>query len=280
MNVPAIGGAKGLFEIFVPGVFLLLNIGLAIFLSPFVDDETKELLVLSASNPILSLVVAVSFGYPIGVILRLFRTNFPDKLSAAWHRRFSRYARNRSGGYKLYAIEEFPYIGWIEEVCKSYLPHEALDFYHNTWGELKEVGENKQYFNFSKVLISAQDERSSVEIYAAEALSRYISGMFYALSFAFLMLLTVAVIIFLQLGKIQIGLLIILLSYLFAILVIIRQFRFIRIKEVEIVFAASYKNRSLFDHKSARSEETENEKESDLMKAYQKLPNKPNAADP
>jgi hypothetical protein len=43
------------------------------------------------------------------------------------------------------------------------------------------------------------------------------------------------------------GLVLLLLAYLYAIVEIIRHFRNIRFKEVEAVFAASLRNRELFD---------------------------------
>ena len=42
MNIPTIGGARGIFEFFVPGVFLLLNLGFATYIFPFTDAETKN----------------------------------------------------------------------------------------------------------------------------------------------------------------------------------------------------------------------------------------------
>ncbi|GAI26286.1 unnamed protein product, partial [marine sediment metagenome] len=53
MNIPTIGGARGIFEIFVPGVFLLLNLAVAVFLLPFIDEDTKNFFLDYASNPVL-----------------------------------------------------------------------------------------------------------------------------------------------------------------------------------------------------------------------------------
>ena len=70
--------------------------------------------------------------------------------------------------------EAFPYIGWVEEACRQYLPPEALQFYKKIWAKRKQVGENKQFINFCKIIISSSDERAANEIYAAEALYRVI----------------------------------------------------------------------------------------------------------
>ena len=247
MNIPAIGGARGIFEIFVPGVFLLLNLSAAIYLFPYTDDDTKRLIVSGASNTILVLVIGICFGYLIGVLLRLFRTDLPDKWSALWLRRFDRHALEGKGRFKLYATEDFPYISWIGETCKQYLPSEVQTFYDKVWAGRKQAGHNKQFFNFCKLMISSTDERSANEIYAAESLSRYISGMFYALVFAFILILATVVIRYFVLGQTMVGLIILLLAYLFAIEEILRHYRFIRVKEAEAVFTASFKNRAIFE---------------------------------
>jgi len=247
MDIPTIGGARGIFEFFVPGTFLLLNLGVTAYLFPYTDSETKRIIAAGASSPALVLVVVVSFGYLIGVVLRLFQTDLPDRLSAAWLRRFAHNARQEKGKFKLWVTEPFPYIDWIEQICKLYLPPEALDFYDKTWGRKRSGEQNKSLFTIVKVVVSSNDEKAAGEMYAAEALSRYISGMFYALSFACLVVLVTVVVCALVSHQVLTGLLVILFAYFFVIAEILAHYRFIRIKEVEIVFAASFKNRSLFE---------------------------------
>ena len=246
MNIPTIGGARGIFEFFVPGVFLLLNLGFATYIFPYTDAETKNGIAAAASSPALALTIGISFGYLIGVVLRLFQTDLPDRLSAAWLRTFDRRARHGDRKFKLWAIEQFPYFGWIEQTCRLYLPSEALDFYQNTWGQRKQGQQNKQFFTFIKMMITSDDERAADEMYAAESLCRYIAGMFYALCFACLSLLIPIIVSYLGFGQVLISLIIVLAIYLFMIIEILAHYRFLRIKEVEIVFAASYKNRDLF----------------------------------
>jgi hypothetical protein len=57
-------------------------------------------------------------------------------------------------------------------------------------------------------------------------------------------------------GQILIGLVIVLAVYLFMIVEILAHYRFLRIKEVEVVFAASYKNRDLFEKTSSKNKGT------------------------
>ncbi|HDN64854.1 MAG TPA: hypothetical protein ENF23_00930 [Methanosarcinales archaeon] len=81
MNIPAIGGTRGVFEIFVPGAFLLLNLAAVVYLLPFIDEDTKRFISGCGSNPALSLVILLCFGYLIEVILRLFRAETVDENS-------------------------------------------------------------------------------------------------------------------------------------------------------------------------------------------------------
>jgi len=81
-TIPTIGRARGLFEIFVPGVFLLLNLGVALYLLPldrsFLSWNPSDWV----SPPVFGTIVTISFGYLLGIILRVFRANFADRISA------------------------------------------------------------------------------------------------------------------------------------------------------------------------------------------------------
>jgi hypothetical protein len=280
MNIPTIGGTRGIFEIFVPGVFLLLNFGISVYLLPIFDQRTRDMISAILDNPILDLIIAICFGYLIGILLRLLKTDYVDKLSSRWlivfdknarkkemigrksffawlKRTFSRIPQqSRKPDYKLYATEEFPYIGWLEHVVQEYLSTEALEFYKNVWGARNRGSnkQNKQFFNFCKIVVSSYDERAANEIYAAEALTRYIAGMFYALMAASLINLFTFVYVGLDTGQWMTGLLFIVLTYLVAIFIIVPRFRKMRIREVEVVFATSFKNRQNFEEHNENEE--------------------------
>ena len=260
MNIPTIGGARGIFEIFVPGLFLLVNAGVVVYLSPFIDDETKCLIGACASEPVVALLIAIGFGYLVGVLLRLFRPDLPDRLSAAWLRRFRRHRRQDNSALELWVLRDFPYIDWIEELCREWLgSDEAVEFYEKTWGRKERRKEKKgpssPFFNFCKVMISCADERSAGEVYAAEAFTRYLSGMFYALVFASAMILGTVILRYVVGGETMVGLIIVLCFYLFAIGAILGRFRSVRAREVEIVFAACFRNRHLFEGDPTREGE-------------------------
>ena len=254
MNVPTVSeNARGIFDIFVPGMFLLLNLGLVIYLLPFVDNETKNFIETSFTNPAFFLIIAIGFGYLIGVLLRLLRTEYPDKWSSRWLQIFDRGARQNNGELVLWASEEFPYIGCLEIVCKRYLSPEALDFYTKIWAPRKTEGQNRQFFNFCKVLINSKDERAASEINTAEALSRYIAAMFFALAVSCCLLLITFILRIIFLGQGMTGLIVIIFIYISAMIIILHYFRFVRIKEVEIVFAATFKNRAVFENSETTS---------------------------
>ena len=228
---------------------MLLNLVLVVYLLPFADQNTKRFIETIASDSGMILVLALCFGYFIGVLLRMLRTEFPDKCSAAWLRRFHSHARKKNGDFVLWAVEEFPYIGWIEEVCRGFLPPEALEFYKKTWASRRREGQNRQFFNFCKIMVNSIDERSATEFNAAEALSRHIAAMFFALCLASLLILITTILHYVYFYVVLTELVAILITYLFAVIVILSYLRFLRIKEVEIVFAACFKNKSIFEEK-------------------------------
>ena len=241
-KVPAIGGQRGVFEIFAPGLFLLLNIVGAVYLLPFTDDPTKKQIAAVAANPVFALFVAVPFGYLLGVVLRILRAEVPDHASAWFLRHYDRNARGGEREDNSYAYAGFPYTPWIEKLVQQRLPSPVRDFFTAVWAGRS----SKQFLTFCKTVVSVGDPLAAAEVYAAESLSRYISGMFYALATAFV---TVVVVVGARLVTgvaVGFALTVLATGYVLGILAILANFRFIRIKEVEIIFAACFKNRHLF----------------------------------
>jgi hypothetical protein len=159
----------------------------------------------------------------------------------------SRKARKIDGSYELYATEEFPYIDLIGEMCSKYKLTELSEFYRKIWAPRKRKDKhNKPFFNFCKIVVNKADENSRKEIYAAEALVRYIAEMFYALVFSSCLIFITFLTRYFYLQSVNLSLLIILIAYLLAIAGILANFRYIRIKEVLDVFEATYLNRKEF----------------------------------
>jgi hypothetical protein len=92
MKIPTIGQSKGIFEIFVPGAFLLLNMVGVLCL--FLHVKIADILCPKGGTNVniigLSLVVLICFGYLIGMILRLLMADIPDNLSAWYHHNFNK----------------------------------------------------------------------------------------------------------------------------------------------------------------------------------------------
>jgi hypothetical protein len=159
MEPPSLGGARGVFEIFVPGVFLLLNVALITYVTPGLP-EAQARAKYCVEKGGLGIIVTGVFGYLFGMLLRLGRCEAVDQLSAKWARVFNRRAEStplgrlpflrtvptrifeeflhplvtrafwfdapsgrrtiaRSGCYELWATEPFPYFGWLGAVANQ-----------------------------------------------------------------------------------------------------------------------------------------------------------------
>lgn len=240
-NIRLIGGAGGIFHILVPGVFLLLNVVGCAYIFPLTSPETREEIQRVFGNPTTGVVVILGFGYLIGVILRIFRSEYPDQWSARFLRFYDKNARAPETDENRYAYEEFPYTRWVERTIHN-LPGDVKEFYDNTWKK----SSSKAFLNFSKLLVISEDERAANEIHAAESLCRYISGMFYSLVTSAILNIVVVISQIITLQLPHIVLLMLLAGYLVAIVGILVNYRFMRIKEVQTVFYSAYKNRRLF----------------------------------
>lgn len=243
--VPSIKQSGGIFEIFVPGIFLFINC-LAALLIAFLNEiqAAKEIL----NSPALiafSLILFTCFGYLLGMMLRLLKTSIPDNFSAWVNRNRKRYWRLDKDKMPKWATEKFPFIGWMGINVKNCLPPEAYQFYMQVWNERNLPEGNLRFFNYCKNILDKKDNPIMLEIMATEATMRFLSGMFYSLIASMLIL---ALVLFVTEHGMQnwhfitfaIGL------YAVCLRVITLNFRFYRCKETEILFDATYQNKELF----------------------------------
>jgi hypothetical protein len=119
-NIKTIGGVGGIFHIFVPGVFLLINCLSGVYLFPWSGDDTRKVLFDVFGNPALGLVLTISFGYLLGVILRIFRSESADRLSAKYLRKFG-----KNWG-QVYFFDIPPLSTKKEYRCRVYIYHKCL----------------------------------------------------------------------------------------------------------------------------------------------------------
>ncbi len=282
MDIPTIGRAAGLFSTFVPGLFLLANIVGVLCLPPFADKDARALMEYCKDNQALTVAMGLAFGYLIGIILRLFRASPVDRWSAAWVRAFNplasqgpipearrgkrlwawvifylpwrcyRRAVRKEGHFQLWAEEKFPYFHWLKIICQEYSPPEVKEFYERVWFprrsgmERLDDRENKQFFNFVKSMINSVDEKAGRQAYAAEELTRYLAGMFYAMVVALCCVVPALVWNGVYTGTLSRLLLAIAAVYGIAACVVLSRFRFVRIKEVETVLAICYTHQARF----------------------------------
>lgn len=301
--IPTIGEARGLFEIFIPGVFLLLNLAGALFYIESSLWNVSILIELINKNQIMMLLVVIVLGYLAGVVLWLARADWPDQLSVhlrkwasrnlAWldklplSSKFSTSAREA-----FYQNEEqFPYIISLGSITNEFLPEKARRFYSECWeprgkkesnqgletfkaqGTMQDSKteniKNKYFFIYCKTLINAIDGKSASEIYANEALIRYIAAMFYALFVSLVCWVIVVAVrllsnfprttfvsdsmgsllqnasacpVLLKGGPDWAEPILFIIFYTLSIIILLWHFRYMRFKEVQTVFTASLIN--------------------------------------
>jgi hypothetical protein len=244
MNFPNTGRPGNLLAILIPGVFVLFNLALGLYYLFPNEWKLDRLQEITKSNALVVVVtlLLLCFAYLIGVILRLCRTEIPDNISAWYIRTFCRRIRKEKEK-PLFVTEHFPYIRWLGVVCEQNYPRAAHSFYKQFWEPRANVDKNRPFLNLCKTALLAIDSKASSEIYAAEALNRYIAGMFYGLLFSIIILTVVIVKEIWQTWSFPILIAVLDVIYLSACILILRHYRFIRIKEVETVFAATYAQR-------------------------------------
>ncbi len=238
MQLPNIGKPESILSILIPGTFLLFNIIIGLYFivwTPSLGDVKEFLKESGGSLSVIVFLLLVCLGYLLGAILRLMKCDIPDNLSGF-------YLRHIEGNHiPKDPKDKFPYIKWLGSRCDKQYP-EAKAFYDNTWGKHIQQRENLlSFLNFRKVLLISKDLNLANECYAAEALNRYLSSMFYGIFLSFLIIFFVLIKqIFSPNEELSLTLLLIELFYGGSALLIIRNYRFIRMKEVETVFAASF----------------------------------------
>ena len=253
MDIPSTGRQGNILAIFIPGVFTLFNIGFAAYFIFTFDIASTEDSLIQAVTKSNALVVVVSlllscFAYLLGVLLRLFRSEIPDNVSAWYLRHVNRKFRKRGYGF---TKEKFPYIKHLGLVVKKRFPKEAQTYYTQYWKGREDDGKNRAFFNFVKSILLAIDTKAASELYAAEALNRYIAGMFFGLLISMFCIGAAIISEVLSGGEALWKLVVLEVVYVSIIVLIIKHYRFIRIKEVETLFAVAFAHR----HDEAFSDE-------------------------
>ncbi len=264
MQLPNIGKSDSILSILIPGTFLLFNLIIGIYLIVWnMPDKINQLPKISeASLSVLVFLSIICLGYLFGAILRLIRCGIVDKLSG-WCLKYIGYlGTGRKFPFvklKKYSFSEsFPYLNWLKTRCAKQYP-EAQSFYNRTWGSHNNNERRRTSFvNFCKVILISENETLARECYAAEALNRYLASMFYGIFISFLIIFSVLIKLTqlaithqakFQFQQLSVTLLLVELIYVASAWIILSAYRFIRAKEVETVFAATFALREKFETK-------------------------------
>ena len=232
----------------VPGLFLFMNLCVFAMIAADGKDVTSGILQADKLHPLAWLLITFVFGYFLGVLLRALQCEFVDQLSA-------KVLSLRHGKEVTYISDCFPYFGFLEERCENDWKAPTGDFFNVVWKPRQpQQGDNRPFVNLLKGIINSVDARASAEIKQTEDICRYVSQMFYGLLLA--CVLSIASFGFAITGEHQSTLLAcflagILVFYLGCILVILGQYRWMRIKEAETIFMGSFANRKDIEERLA-----------------------------
>ncbi|MDJ0600071.1 MAG: hypothetical protein QNJ37_14675 [Crocosphaera sp.] len=261
MQLPNIGKSESILSMLIPGTFLLFNLIIGVYFIvwniPCNKVDVYQFLKNSgASLSVIVFLLLVCLGYLFGAILRLIKCDIVDKLSGWCLKRIGYLGTGQEFPFvklKKYRrhLGSFPYLNYLKTRCAKDYP-EAQNFYNSTWGsQNNNEKREKSFFNFCKVILISVNETLAKECYAAEALNRYLASMFYGIFISFFIILSILIkfVITQQIfsfKELSVTLLLVEIIYVASAWLILSAYRFIRMKEVETVFAATFAFREKF----------------------------------
>jgi hypothetical protein len=255
MNVPSIGGARGLFEVFVPGVFLVLNVGVLIVRIVCRDSQQEIVLGQLSSSTTIMAGVILATGYLAGAVLRLLKTEAADVCSTLCrrlmlkltgnapprgkrrplkdHERLNDRTRERNiHGY----YQRFPYESWLCTKVARGLGPRVEGFVRSYWSRDEVPQLDTTFVNHCKTILAQSCPALHAQLVAEESLVRFVASMFYAL------LLSLGVLLVSWYWASQSANVepVLLVAYSLAILGILVNFRHLRAKEAAMFLSACY----------------------------------------
>ncbi len=236
---------QGLFEILLPGSFLLLNVVAFLCIAAGVSPDSQMMLGADKWG-IVEAIPVLGASYILGMVLRMLRTEIPDRISAWW----IRCVPPRMPDKEDYLKECFFYPKWMGERYVPSLPPAAMEFFNELWSKhCQEPGPgsrnpNTQFFNFIKTLLLAINKETYGQLMASEAVSRFVASSFWALVICTGLLLVDGCLLLARGFDTAFYFCVLLFLLYSAVLYgIVRNFRFLRCKEVAFVFDASFAHR-------------------------------------
>ena len=260
MRIPEIRRSGGIFEIFIPGMFVFLHGSVAAFIIFY--DEIKFLLVQPEGGWQLPLVITIAaiagFGFLIGFILRLLKTRFPDSVSSKYLKLKYRILGKKG---KVRALNsKYPYIKALGKYIESRINDKEFQaFYREVWLPNYLEDGNRRFLNHCKNMLNRKDATIMDEVRTLETMIRYTSGMFYSL------LISVLILMILQIFIPFSGLLWFLVgTYILFMMGILANFRGLKVKEVETIIDATFQYKEIFWKKDEGLDLASNPKEQSI----------------
>jgi hypothetical protein len=234
----------GLFEILLPGSFLLVNIIAFLCIAAGVTVPA-QMLPGAEHWGFVEAVPMLGAAYILGMVLRMCRTEIPDRVSAL----FIAHIWPRIGADDVFVKDVFFYGNWMKERYLPRLPEAATTFFVQFWQphylppERGRSNMNSQFFNFVKTMIQKLDPGMAEQLRNAEAVNRFIGGSFWALAASAVLMAAATVCLYFQRSavpwapRLALGTT---LAYTLLLGGIARHFRYLRSKEACWVFEASF----------------------------------------
>jgi len=253
--VSSIAEIRGFFDMFLPGLFVLLH---GLFVAYVISSDTnRHLLRDILRSPTSLFLIAVPTAYLIGVALRMTRTSSADRMSARVFLKFDTgkdfhnlvdkptqvQIETGKRDRKMVLEERFPYPNLMRYRVKTNLPSEASIFY-DIWAPASGQTTSVFTFEFWKTLLAHVDPEAGRQAYYSEIFVRVAAHTYYALCYC-LLILSVALISDL-LGRQELWRLIsfFILADIGLLVTVVYNLRFLRVSEVEHVFASCFNHRA------------------------------------
>jgi hypothetical protein len=151
-----------------------------------------------------------------------------------------------------YLKERFFYPQWMGERYVPSLPAAAAEFFDELWSKHYQEPDpdnpttqnpNTHFFNFIKTLLLAINKETYGQLMASEAVNRFVASSFWALLICTGLLLVDSCLLLVEGVGPMFWCIMLFLLYVAVLYGIIRHFRFLRCKEVALVFDASFAHR-------------------------------------
>ena len=272
-SLTATGEIRGFFEVFLPGLFLLLHVLLLVYCAAPTGPAGAFVSQFSRSDFAIISAIGLPLGYVLGLAMRLGRTSYADKVSGWmvlilpsgrrlyasadkwWANSSIKKQIARDDPTKPTHREGLPYPSFMMARVSKSLPPKARSFYELVWLEQPSTPDEQRYarinlfrFNFFKELVASVDSQAASDMFAAEMMVRHAAHMCYALFFAGLLLCISSVLPGAGVMGLRLTLLLLACGEWFVLIVgLLPNLRFLRVSEAELAFTCCFRNRDTLE---------------------------------